>query len=69
VPRGRWRSTPGSARPASRAVSEQPDPFHLTIAERLAELTGRPVERVTGADDHEVYLARPEVLAKWVSSR
>jgi pimeloyl-ACP methyl ester carboxylesterase len=58
--------------PADRvtiAVSEKPDPFHLAIAERLAALTGRPVERVTGADEHEVYLTRPEVLAGWVSSR
>jgi hypothetical protein len=58
--------------PAGRvtvAVGEQPDPMHLAIAERLAELTGRPVERVTGADEHEIYLTRPEVLAKWVSNR
>jgi pimeloyl-ACP methyl ester carboxylesterase len=51
------------------AVSEQPDPMHLAIAERLAALTGRPVEHVAGADEHEIYLTRPEVLAKWVSSR
>jgi hypothetical protein len=58
--------------PAERvtiAVSEQPDPFHLAIAERLAALTSRPVEQVAGADQHEIYLTRPEVLAKWVSSR
>jgi hypothetical protein len=58
--------------PADRvtiAVSEQPDPMHLAIAQRLAELTGRPVEHVTGADEHEIYLTRPEVLAKWVSGR
>jgi pimeloyl-ACP methyl ester carboxylesterase len=58
--------------PADRvtiAVSEQPDPMHLAIAERLAALAGRPVEHVAGADEHEIYLTRPEVLAKWVSSR
>ena len=58
--------------PADRVtitVSEQPDPLHLAIAEQLAALTGRPVDHVNGADDHEIYLTRPEVLAKWVSSR
>jgi hypothetical protein len=37
--------------PADRvtiAVSEQPDPLHLAIAEQLAALTGRPVEHVNG---------------------
>ena len=43
--------------------------MHLAIAERLAVLTGRPFEHVAGADEHEIYLTRPEVLAKWVSSR
>jgi pimeloyl-ACP methyl ester carboxylesterase len=50
------------------AVSEQPDPMHEAIAQRLAEITGSPYVRVPGADDHEVYLSRPEVLATWLLS-
>jgi hypothetical protein len=51
------------------AVSEQPDPMHLEIAERLAKLIGREPVRVAGADDHEVYLKRPRVLAEWLGTR
>ncbi|WP_127499965.1 alpha/beta fold hydrolase [Actinoplanes solisilvae] len=51
------------------AVSEQPDPMHLDIAERLAKLIGEQPERVAGADDHEVYLKRPRVLAEWLAGR
>jgi pimeloyl-ACP methyl ester carboxylesterase len=58
--------------PAGRvtvAVGERPDPTHQAIAEALAPLTGRPYQRVSGADDHEIYLDRPEVLATWLASR
>ncbi|WP_284044942.1 alpha/beta fold hydrolase [Paractinoplanes maris] len=51
------------------AVSERPDPMHLDIAERLAELIDRKPVRVPGADDHEVYLSRPDVLATWIGAR
>jgi pimeloyl-ACP methyl ester carboxylesterase len=51
------------------AVSEQPDPMHLDIAERLAKLIGREPVRVPSADDHEVYLKRPQVLAEWLGGR
>ena len=51
------------------AVSEKPDPMHLDIAERLAELVGAEPVRVSGADDHEVYLKRPRVLAEWLAGR
>lgn len=49
------------------AVGEQADPLHRAIAERLAELTGLPVEEVEGADEHEVYLTSPKVLAGWLT--
>jgi pimeloyl-ACP methyl ester carboxylesterase len=45
------------------AVGEAPDPLHQAISRRLAELTGRAPVTVTGADTHEVYLHKPEVLA------
>lgn len=51
------------------AVSQAPDPLHLTIAQRIAALVDRPLTRVSGADDHEVYLSRPEILAAWLSGR
>ena len=67
----RWAG-PGrelAAAPVTIAVGEHPDDLHAAIAARLAEFTGRPVERVAGATDHEVYLARPEVFAAWLERR
>ncbi|MGN9913872.1 alpha/beta fold hydrolase [Phytohabitans sp. LJ34] len=51
------------------AVGERADPMHLEIAKMLAEITGTPYVAVPGADDHEVYLNEPEVLAAWVDAR
>ena len=45
------------------AVGAQPDPLHGAVAERLAALTGTSPLVVADADDHEVYLHRPAVLA------
>jgi hypothetical protein len=50
------------------AVSETPDPLHEAIAQRLAELTGRPVVTVKGAGSHEVYLDNPDVLADFLQA-
>jgi pimeloyl-ACP methyl ester carboxylesterase len=58
--------------PADRvtvAVGEAPSPLHAAIAERLAAELGAPPLVVAGADDHEVYLDRPEVLADALASR
>ncbi len=57
--------------PAGRvtiAVSESPDPMHLEIATRVAALTGAAPVHVAGADDHEIYLSRPEVIAGFLAS-
>lgn len=51
------------------ALSETPDPLHETIAQRLAELTGRPPLTVKGAGSHEVYLDNPAVLADFLQTR
>jgi pimeloyl-ACP methyl ester carboxylesterase len=51
------------------ALGEQPDPMHLAIAEALSAIVGCPYVRVPGADDHEVYLGRPDVLAAWLCAR
>jgi pimeloyl-ACP methyl ester carboxylesterase len=51
------------------AVGEHPDPVHLAIAEALADIVGTPYVRVPDADDHEIYLSRPEVLATWIGVR
>ena len=51
------------------AISAEPDPLHGAIAERIGALIGRAPERVPGADDHEIYLSRPEILAGWLASR
>lgn len=50
------------------AVGERADPMHLEIAKTLAGLAGCPWLPVPGADDHEVYLSRPEVLAAWLNA-
>jgi pimeloyl-ACP methyl ester carboxylesterase len=51
------------------AIGEHADPLHVAISEGLGTLLDRPVERVPGAEDHEVYLNRPDVLATWLHSR
>lgn len=58
--------------PAGRvriAVGASPGPLHAAIAERLAALAGRPPLVVAAADDHEVYLHRPEILADALADR
>jgi pimeloyl-ACP methyl ester carboxylesterase len=51
------------------AVSEEPEPLHAGIAERIGELIGKPPVRVKDADGHEVYLHRPDVLADFLTLR
>jgi pimeloyl-ACP methyl ester carboxylesterase len=51
------------------AISESPDPMHEAIGERLAALVGTACVRVPGADDHEIYLTRPDVIAGWIGAR
>jgi pimeloyl-ACP methyl ester carboxylesterase len=58
--------------PADRvtiAVGESPNPLHAAIAERLAAQLGTQPLVVAGADDHEVYLDRPAVLADALTAR
>jgi len=58
-----------AAAPAIVAVGAATSELHAAIAERLAELSGRPTWTVPGISDHEVYLNQPEVLADAVRSR
>jgi pimeloyl-ACP methyl ester carboxylesterase len=51
------------------ATSEKPHELHAAIAARLGELIGSAPVPVPGADDHEVYQSRPEVLAGFLASR
>ena len=65
------RFAPGEL-PADRvtvAVGRGTSPLHAAIAERLVADLGRPVLVVEDADDHEVYLSRPEVLATALADR
>jgi pimeloyl-ACP methyl ester carboxylesterase len=55
--------------PVVLAIGEQPNELHGRIVEELAAKSGLPVWRVIGADDHEVYLDRPEVLAEALRGR
>ena len=58
--------------PADRvtiAIGEYADPMHVALSDGLSALLGRPVERVVGADEHEVYVSRPQVLATWLNDR
>jgi hypothetical protein len=45
------------------AVGKGTSPLHAAIAERLEQEVGRPVLVVEDADEHEIYLTRPDVLA------
>lgn len=45
------------------AVGRDAAGVHAAVADRLAALTGRPPVVVDAADDHEIYLERPAVLA------
>jgi len=45
------------------AVGKGTSPLHAAIAERLEQEVGRPALVVDEADEHEIYLTRPEVLA------
>ncbi|TCJ35919.1 alpha/beta fold hydrolase [Parafrankia sp. BMG5.11] len=51
------------------AVGAGTSPLHRLIADRLAEWADLPVTTVAGADDHEVHLSRPEVLATHLAER
>jgi pimeloyl-ACP methyl ester carboxylesterase len=51
------------------AIGENADPAHVAMSEGLAALVGQPVERVPGAQDHEVYVTHPEVLAGWLTAQ
>jgi pimeloyl-ACP methyl ester carboxylesterase len=51
------------------ATTEEPEPLHAAIAARLGEMAGVAPVAVKGADDHEIYLSRPEVLADFLASR
>jgi hypothetical protein len=48
------------------AVSETPNPLHAEIADRVAALVGSAPVVVPGADDHEIYLSRPAVIADFL---
>jgi pimeloyl-ACP methyl ester carboxylesterase len=63
------RYTFAAADPGVVAVSADPDPLHAAIAAAFAEATGRAPLVVAAADDHEVYLRRPAVLADALASR
>jgi hypothetical protein len=49
------------------AVSEQPNPLHGEIAERIAALVGSAPVVVPGADDHDIYFRNPEVMAEFLT--
>jgi len=69
ITRHRFQSELLAAAPAVVAVGEAPSEVHAAIVDRLGELIGRPAWTVTGADDHEIYLKRPEVLAAAIRGR
>lgn len=58
--------------PADRvtiAIGKGSSPLHAMIAERLTTDLGRPALVVDDADEHEIYLSRPEVLAAALAER
>lgn len=69
ITRHRFGSDELREAPVVVAVSSTPNPLHAQIADRLAEETGQALWTVDAADDHEVYLKRPEVLAAALGAR
>ena len=69
ITRHRFGSDELRRAPVLVAVGSGASPLHGQIADRLAQLTGRPSWVIPNADDHEVYLHRPEVLAAALRSR
>ena len=69
ITRHRFQAEDLVAVPAVVAVRSSTSDLHGLVAERLSELLGRPVGMVPGADDHEIYLYRPEVLTEAISCR
>ncbi len=58
--------------PAERVaimIGKGASPLHVSIADRLADELGKPALVVEDADEHEVYLHRPEVLADAFAAR
>lgn len=51
------------------AVGKGASPVHAVIADRLAAELGRPLLVVDDADEHEIYLTRPDVLADALAGR
>jgi pimeloyl-ACP methyl ester carboxylesterase len=51
------------------AISETPNPLHGEIATRVGALIDRPPVTVQGADDHEIYVSRPEILADYLTTK
>lgn len=55
--------------PADRitiAIGETSNALHEGLADLLADEFARPVHRVPGAHEHEVYLSDPPVLGAWL---
>lgn len=63
--------TPGEvpAHLVTVALGEKADPLHEAISSALGQLIGCPVERVAGADQHQIYVSDPKVLADWLDSK
>jgi hypothetical protein len=55
--------------PSLLAIGERPTELHAKIVEELAARSSLQVWWITGADDHEIYLDRPEVLAEALRGR
>ena len=66
ITRHRFHAAELGAARAVVAVGSGAAELHAMMAARLGELMGRPVWTVPEIDDHEIYLRRPEVLAKAV---
>lgn len=47
----------------------RPAPIHAAMAEAVGALIGKPPVVVPEADDHEVYILRPEVMADFLAAR
>ncbi len=51
------------------ATGATPSPVHAAVAEAVGALIGKAPVVVADADDHEVYILRPEVMADFLAAR
>ena len=51
------------------ATGARPAPIHAAMADAVGALIGKPPVVVPEADDHEIYVLRPDVMADFLAAQ